>query len=134
MLKTTKGFVGGEYHLATVLPIAVIMFLLIGVRAIVVAAALLEEGVRDSFLSLVLSQMLPHLTRVLQRRPATIQTAMMMIPAQVTGTVACRGYQIGQFRGGELLTLLLLLGLLMLRLVDGHGGTTAGGDGGRRRG
>ena len=94
MLKTTEGLVGGEDHLATVLPVTVIVFLFVGVRAAVVAATFLEERVGDPFLSLVFPQMLPNLARILQGGTATIQPAVMVFPARVTGTVSRRRYQI----------------------------------------
>ena len=72
MLKTTEGFVGREDHLATVLPVTVIVFLFVGVRATVVAATFLEERVGDPFLGLVFPQMLPDLARILQSGSATI--------------------------------------------------------------
>lgn len=130
MLKPTERFVRGEDHLSAILPVAVIMLLLVGVRATVVASALLEEGVRDALLGLVLLQMLPDLARILERCAATVQPAMMMLPAQVAGAIGVTRHQIRQFHGGK-----LLLTLLLLLLVHGYRGTSTGrGDRGRRRG
>lgn len=129
MLKSAERFVRGEDHLPAILPVAVIMLLLVGVRATVVASTLLEEGVRDALLGLVLLQMLPDLARILERCSATVQPAVMMFPAQVTGAIGVTRHQIRQFHGGKLLALLLLL------LVYGHRGTSTGhGDRGRWRG
>lgn len=85
MLQSAKRFVGGEYHLPTVLPIAVIMLLPVRVRTAVVAAALLEESVRYAFLRLVLLQMLSDFARIFQSSTAAIQTAMMMFSTHVAG-------------------------------------------------
>lgn len=134
MLKPAERFVRGEDHLPAILPVAVIMLLLVGVRATVVASTLLEEGVRDALLGLVLLQVFPHLARILERCPATVQPAMMMLPAQMAGAIGRTRDQIRQFHGGKLLLTLLLL-LLLLLLVDGHRrGTSTGGDRGRWRG
>lgn len=72
MLQSAERLIGGEYYFPTVFPIAMIMFLLIRVRTIVVAAALLEEGVRNTFLRLVFLQMFADLARIFQGGPATI--------------------------------------------------------------
>lgn len=133
VLKSAERLVRGEDHLPAILPVAVIMLLLVGVRATVVASTLLEEGVRDALLGLMLLQMFPHLARILERCAATVQPAVMVFPAQVTGAIGATGHQIRQFDGGELLAALLLL-LLLLLLVHGHRGTPAcRGDGGRGR-
>lgn len=81
VLQATEGFVGGEDHFAAILPVAMVVLLLVRVRAVVVAATFLEEGVRDAFLSLVFPQVLPDFARILQRGSATVQTAVMMLPA-----------------------------------------------------
>lgn len=131
MLKPTEGFVGGEYHFATVLPVAVIVFLLVRVGAAVVAASFFEEGIRDTFLGLVLFQMLPDFSGILQTSSATIQAAMMMVSAYVARTVRGGRYQVCQFRGSELLMLLLVL---LLMLVYGDRGASTGSDCGGWRG
>lgn len=115
MLQPAKRLVGGEYHLPTVLPIAVIMLLLVRVRTAVIAAALLEESVRYALLRLVLLQMLSDFTGILQGSAATVQSAVMMLPTRVAHAFRTGGHQISQFGSSE------LLGLLMLLLIETNG-------------
>lgn len=127
VLQSAKRLVGGEYHFPTVFPIAVIVLLLVRVRAVVVAAALLEESVRDTLLRLVLLQVFPDLARIFQSGTAAVQAAVVMLSARVAGAVRRSRYQVSQFGGGELLRLLMLL------LIEAAG-TSAGRDRGGRSG
>lgn len=127
MLQSAKRLVGGKYHFTAVLPIAMIMLLLVRVRATVVAAALLEESVRYALLRLMFLQMFPDFPGIFQGRSAAVQSAMMVFSARVTGAIRGGRYQIGQFGGGELLRWLMLL------LIEING-TPAGRDGRGRSG
>lgn len=81
MLKPAKRFVGREDDFSTVLPVAVIVLLFVSIGTTVVTATFLEESVSDTFLSLVFPQMISDFARIPQRSAATVQSAMMMLPA-----------------------------------------------------
>lgn len=103
VLQSSEWLVGGEYHLATVLPVAVVVFLLVGVRTRVIAVALLEEGVGYSLLGLVLAEVLANLARVAERRAAAVEAAVVMLAAEVARTVRRGWREVGQLGRAQLL-------------------------------
>lgn len=126
MLQPAERLVGGEYHLPTILPVAMIMLLLVRVRTAVVAAALFEESIRYALLRFVLLQMLSDLTRIFQSSAAAVQTAMVVLSARIAGAFRTSRYQIGQLGDGKLLLMLLLIEINRTSASCNSGGGRSG--------